>query len=113
MPLYMCQWRYKDPDVKALILTGEKRDESVRIAVEAFNGKLHGFYFCLGRYHGVSIIEFPDIETLQACFMSAFGAGGLDCMEITTLLSPEQTSRALEIAREMVSPYRPPSELRK
>lgn len=109
MPLYMCQWRYKDPEINALISTGEKRDETVRMAVEAFGGQLLGFYFCQGRYHGMSVVDFPDIETMQGCILSTIGAGGLECMDTTALLTPEQISRALTVAREVVSPYRVPS----
>ena len=109
MPFYMHQWRYKDPQVRAMITHPQNREEIVRVATEAFGGKLHSFFLCFGEYDGICISEFPDQKTTLACMMSVLGQGGLIDMTTTPLLTMEESKEAMLLAQTVVSPYQPPS----
>ena len=92
-----------------MVLEPQDRAEVVRIAVQAFHGKLHSFFLCFGQYDGMAITEFPDDVTAMACMMSTAGEGGLEAINTTSLLSMEDGQRAMRLANEVVSGYRPPS----
>jgi uncharacterized protein with GYD domain len=109
MPHYLHQWSYKDREVRAMATRPQHREDVVRVAVEAFDGKLHGLYFCLGEYDGVCITEFRDSETALACVMSIVGQGGLAALRTTPLMTPEQGRAAMELAQKVVTHYEPPS----
>lgn len=109
MPIYLHQWRYKDKEVKAMVLRPQDREEVVRIAVEAFEGRLHAFYLCFGKYDGLIITEFPDNETALACLMAIVGQGGAAALETTTLISADEARRAMLKAGELLTTYRTPS----
>jgi uncharacterized protein with GYD domain len=109
MPHYLHQWTYKDREVRAMVTAPQDREDVVRVAVEAFGGKLHGFYFCFGEHDGACISEFPDNETALACLMSIFGQGGLATLKTTPLMTQEESRGAMERARAVVTHYQPPS----
>ena len=109
MPHYLHQWLYKDREVRAMATKPQDREEVVRVAVEAFDGKLHGLYFCFGEYDGLCVTEFPDNETALACLMSIVGHGALVTLKTTPLMTPEEGRGAMERAREVVTHYERPS----
>jgi uncharacterized protein with GYD domain len=100
MPYYMHQWAYKDSQFRKFVTEPQNRAEIVRVAVEAFGGKLHQFFFTFGEYDGISISEFKDNETALACLMAIVGQGALAVMRSTVLLTPEEAERAMGSARE-------------
>jgi uncharacterized protein with GYD domain len=108
MPLYLHQWLYKDPSIRAMVTHPQDREEIVRLAIEAFDGKLHGFYMCFGEFDGVAISEFPDNKTAMACMLSIVGQGALATMRTTPLLSMEEARESMLLANTVVSPYQPP-----
>jgi uncharacterized protein with GYD domain len=113
MPFYLHQWRYKDPEVRAMVLRPQQRVDVVRDAAHAFGGRLHSFYFCFGGYDGLAISEFPDNKTAIACLMSIVGAGGLASLRTTSLMASEEAEAAMKLANEIVArggtPYTAPS----
>jgi len=103
MPFFMHQWCYKDQQLKRLVMEGEDRSEVVRIAIEAFGGKLHTFYYCFGRYDGVAISSFPDDKTALACLMTIFGEGRNQLVHTTVLVEPEIGYGAMKKAKEVAT----------
>jgi len=93
MPFFMHQWTYKDPEVKAMVQRPQDRAETVEVAVEAFGGKLHNFFFCFGDYDGMCITEFRDSQTAMASLMSIIGAGGLSALKTTVLVTQEEAKQ--------------------
>jgi uncharacterized protein with GYD domain len=109
MPYFMHQWRYKDPQFRAMVDKPQDRAETVKRTVEAFDGKLHRFYFAFGDYDGIAIAEFPDNKCSAACLMTIVGGGGLESVKTTVLLTTEEASEAMELAHDKISGYEPPS----
>lgn len=117
MPFYLHQWRYKDPEVKAMFVRPQNRADVVRLATTAFGGTLHSFFFCFGEFDGVCVSEFPDNETAMACLMVIVGQGGVAEIRTTPLLDQAEMRRAMEKAGEAAKPaaagaatYTPPSQ---
>ena len=105
MPFYLHQWSCKDPSIRGMVTKPQNRDEIVALAVEAFGGHLHGFYFCFGDYDALCITEFPDNRTAMACVMSVVGQGGLVCLKTTPLVTQQEAREAMSDAHHTVSPY--------
>jgi uncharacterized protein with GYD domain len=102
MPYYLHQWTYKDEQIRAMITKPQNRADVVRVATEAYGGKLHHFFFSFGEYDGVSISEFPDNVTAMACLMSIFGEGRLASIKTTALLTAEESQEAMRRALAML-----------
>jgi uncharacterized protein with GYD domain len=96
----MHQWTYKDQQIRSLLLESKDRSEVVRVAIEAFDGKLHAFYYCLGQYDGVAISEFPNSETALAAVLAISGMGRVSAMQTTALLSVDEGLNAMLTASE-------------
>lgn len=105
MPHYMHQWTYKDRQLRAMATRPQEREEVVRIATEAFGGRLHQFFFALGEFDGISISEFPDEETAMACIMSIVSQGALANIRTTALLTPREAKSAMRRAHEVINGY--------
>jgi uncharacterized protein with GYD domain len=108
MPFYLYQWVYKDPAIKAMVETPQDRPAELRKAIEAFGGTLHQFFFALGQYDGVAIVEFPDNESCSACSLTLNGAGANTALQTTTLLTTAEGQEAMHRARIARSGYRAP-----
>jgi uncharacterized protein with GYD domain len=100
----MHQWTYNDERTHSIIVESRGRADVVRIAIEAFGGKLREFYMCFGEYDGVAITEFPNDVTALACIMSIFGQGGLNSVKTTVLISSEAAQQAMELAQKTIGP---------
>ncbi|GIZ50565.1 GYD domain-containing protein [Noviherbaspirillum aridicola] len=112
MPFFLHQWKYKDHEVKAMLENEQNREHVVSLAVEAFGGNLHQFFFCFGSYDGIAISEFPDSEAALACVMTITSHGGLARCETTALFNVEEGMAAMSHANNVMegdSPYQAPS----
>jgi uncharacterized protein with GYD domain len=110
MPHYLFQWKYKDEAVKAMITAPQDRPTEFRKAVEAFGGRVHQFYFALGDYDGMGIVEFPSIDRCVACSLTLTGGGADAVLRTTALLTADEGRAAMEQASSVHSGYRSPSE---
>ncbi|HEV7777935.1 MAG TPA: GYD domain-containing protein [Luteibacter sp.] len=101
MPFYMHQWTYKDQHIRRMLTEGKDRAEIIRVAIEAFGGQLHSFFYSFGHYDGVAISSFPDQETALACGMAIFGEGRLITVDTTVLIEPDEGVRAMTRAKAL------------
>jgi uncharacterized protein with GYD domain len=109
MTFYLHQWSYKDDETRSMIENPQDRADIVKVAIDAYGGTLHSFFFAVGAFDGIAISEFEDEETALACLMSIVGQGALASLETTVLFSQEQCDAAIEKAASIVSGYKPPS----
>ena len=103
MAYYLYRWTYKDPAIQAMRETPQDRPAQLRKAVEAFDGKLHQFFYALGKYDGIAVVEFPDNESCAACSLTLTGAGANAALTTTVLLSPDEGYRAMQKANATTS----------
>jgi len=108
MSHFLFQWKYKDPAIKAMLETQQDRPAELRKAVEGFGGTVHHFYFAFGEYDGVAIVEFPNNESCAACSLTLNGGGANAALTTTVLMSPNEGVRAMRMARETKTGYKPP-----
>ena len=109
MAYFLLQWAYKDPQIKAMIDRPQDRTAAAKKAIEAFQGKLHSFFFAFGEYDGAAIAEFPDNESAVASLMTIAGGGGVARLKTTVLITAAEAERAMRKANDTQSGYRPPS----
>ncbi|WP_324151555.1 GYD domain-containing protein [Ideonella sp.] len=100
--MYLHQWRYKDEQVKPMLVEKAERVDEVRTATEAFGGTLHQFFFCLGDYDGLAIAEFPDDESALACLMTHYTLGRVHSIKSTPLIGPAGIVNAKTKARRVL-----------
>ena len=75
MPYFMFQWTYTDTAVQAMLNKPQDRPGELRKAVQAFGGKVHQFFFTVGAFDGLAIVEFPDNEELRRLPADPHGIG--------------------------------------
>ncbi len=103
MPFYLHQWVYRDATVRDMIVKPQNREDIVRVAAEAFKGRLLHFYLSFGEYDGVSISEFPDNETAMACLMLILGQGAVERIKTPPLMSQDEARGAMDRAHEVLT----------
>jgi uncharacterized protein with GYD domain len=109
MPQYLGRFRYTRDAVKAMVNDPQDRSEAARETVESLGGKLLGFWFALGEFDGVFIIEAPDNTAAAALAMAVGGTGALAAFETTALLGMDEAQDAMRKAA--AATYRPPTGL--
>jgi len=108
MPYFMFQWTYTDTAVQAMLNKPQDRPGELRKAVQAFGGKVHQFFFTVGAFDGLAIVEFPDNESCAACRLTLTGSGANRALTTTILLSPAEGQSAMQKARGTQTGYQPP-----
>jgi uncharacterized protein with GYD domain len=109
MTYFLVQFTYKDDQIKALLAEPQDRAAAVGQAVAAFEGKLHHFFFAYGEYDGVALMEFPDLDSANACLLTIIAGGGVASFKTTVLIEPEAALRAMHKAGSVQSGYAPPA----
>jgi uncharacterized protein with GYD domain len=105
----MFRWQLKDSTAKNLAEHPQDRTGPARALIESFGGKLYSYFFALGEYDGVGIVEFPDNVTAVACSMSATSTGAFARFETTALLTAQEAEAAMKKAKDTKTGYKPPN----
>ena len=104
MPKYLFQASYTPAGLQGVMKDkGSGRKAAVQSAVKSIGGKLEAFYFTFGSDDVVLIADLPD-NSAAAAITIVTGSTGLVNIRTTTLLTPDEVDKALEITAK----YRPP-----
>ena len=109
MPLYEMRWMFKDAALKSMTDTPQDREPPARKPVEGFGGKLHHYYFMLGEYDGLAIVEFPDNASAAATSMRASASGAFARFETHPLMTTQEAQRAMQMVKDRAVAYRAPN----
>src|SRR4051794_35248647 len=109
MAHYLLRWQLKDSTAKNLVEHPQDRTGPARTLMESFGGKLHSYFFALGEYDGVAIVEFPDHVTAVACSMSAAATSAFARFETTALLTAQEAEAAMKKAQSTKTTYKAPN----
>jgi uncharacterized protein with GYD domain len=106
MAKYMIEASYSADGLKGLEkdkATG--RRTAVEKAVKSLGGKLEAYYFALGEYDVVTIVEVPDLVSVTALAMHVSDTG-LVRTKTTSLLTVEEADRAVQMKVDYRGPGR-------
>ncbi|MEO8032741.1 MAG: GYD domain-containing protein [Gemmatimonadota bacterium] len=104
MPTYLWQASYTAEGAKGLLKDGgTKRRAAVQQMVEKAGGKLHSFFFALGKADVCGIAEFPDSTSALGMSLAINASGAVE-FQTTLLISPEEMDAAVKQAVK----YSPP-----
>jgi uncharacterized protein with GYD domain len=98
---YLTKFSYTPETWARLMKNPEDRRVAARKYIESVGGKLHGFWYAFGAYHGYCIWEAPDNISMAAVGLAITGGGALSKFETTPLLSVEETLDALRRAQKV------------
>jgi uncharacterized protein with GYD domain len=107
MPLYLLQFSYTTDSVKAMLANPHDRAKAASEAAETVGAKMVGFWWALGEFDGVGLLEAPDNLTAGAVSMLVGGSGALSRLETTVLLTMDEAQEALNKAA--AASYRAPA----
>lgn len=109
MPFYMFQAKYSTESIQAMVSSPHDREAAARPLIEALGGTLHHFFFAMGEYDVVAIIEAPDDESLAAGSLAVGASGSMSGMVTTKLMTSEQGMAAMTKAGTVTGAYKPAS----
>ncbi len=109
MPLYELRWMFKDAAVKAMTERPQDREPHVRELIGGFGGRMHHYYFMLGEYDGLAIVEFPDNASAAATSMRASASGAFARFETHPLMTTQEAQRAMQMVKDRGVAYRAPN----
>lgn len=98
MPTYMTQIGYTAEHLSSLTKKPEDRTERIRGLVEKHGGRLIGFYYTLGEYDAMTIIEAPSETAITAIILGALSGGHIRSSKTSTLLSAKDAAEAMRQA---------------
>ena len=94
MPLYLWRATYTAEGTKGLLKDGgSKRREVVEQMVTKAGGKLHAFYFAMGKADLYIIVELPDLATAVSLSLAVSASGSANIRTIV-LVTPEEMDSA-------------------
>ena len=106
MARYMVQLSYTSEAMAHLINNPQDRGAVMRDLIQRLGGNVETYDFCFGDYHLVSIVEFPDNESVEAIMMAIYASGAAKEIKVTVLLPMEEAVRAM--TRANAAGYNPP-----
>ena len=108
MPRYLIQGSYTEEGLKGLLKEGgSSRREALRKAAESLGGTLEACYYAFGDTDIVCIVDYPDNVAATAAVL-VVNAAGTARANTTVLITPEEVDKAVGVAKEIGSAYRPP-----
>ena len=107
MAYYLVQARYTSSAWEAMLKNPQDRGEAIRPIVEKLGGKIHGFWYALGDYDALAIVQMPDNASAAAFSLSAAASGGVSSFKTTALMTTEEGMQAMRKADQVE--YHPPT----
>ena len=106
MPTYMIQAAYSNEAWARLVQRPENRAEALRPAIERLGGKMLAWYYALGDYDVVVLVDLPSDIAAAAASMAVAAGKAVKAIKTTQLLNPEEGFDALLLAQG--AGYQPP-----
>ena len=107
MPYYMVQFRYSAQAWEGFRSQPEDRTAAVRELITGVGGRLVEFYWSIGDYDGVAVVEAPSNVAIGGAIVAVIGSGAFDTVQTTPLFTSAEGQRMLGLAGR--ARYRPPA----
>jgi uncharacterized protein with GYD domain len=95
MPMFLTRFSYTPETWARLREHPEDRSEATRESMEAAGGKLHGFWYALGEFDGMTLWEAPSRIALASALVTIAAAGVTSKLETTVLLTVDEAMEAM------------------
>jgi len=109
MAHYLLRWQFSSASARSFVEKPQDRTKPAHALIETFGGKMHSYYFALGEYDGLGIVEFPDNVSITAASMLAASTGAFARFETTPLLTAQEAEAAMKRAHDKAGTYRAPN----
>ena len=100
MRRYMIQIKYNESSTKGLVAAAQNREPQASIIMEKLGGRLIDFYFTLGEWDAVIIVELESDAHAMAVAMADV-AGGVGDTKVTALYGMDEAVAAMQIAQSI------------
>ena len=100
MRRYMIQIKYNESSTKGLVAAPQNRQPQASVIMEKIGGRLVDFYFTLGEWDAVIIVELESDVHAMAVAMADV-AGGVGDTQITALYDMDEAVAAMRIAQSI------------
>jgi len=109
MPQFLVQFRYVSRSIRTLVDRPDE-DHAVGAAglVASLGGRLLGYWYALGEFDGVALIEAADVRVAAAVAMAVGGAGETSRLQTTVLFTMDEAREARRKAA--TATHLPPGE---
>ncbi len=109
MPLFMLQFSYAPSAVRAFVeRPADDQAAAPASLVASLGGRLVGYWFALGEFDGVAIIEAADSSVAAAVTMAIGSTGHVRRIETTVLMTMDEAQSAMRKAASAT--HLPPRE---
>ena len=95
MPMFLTRFSYTPETWARLREHPEDRSEAARESIEAVGGKLHGFWYALGEFDGITLWEAPSRVSLASALVAIAASGVTSRLVTTVLLSVDEAMEAM------------------
>jgi uncharacterized protein with GYD domain len=95
MPMFLTRFSYTPETWARLREHPEDRSEAAGESMEAAGGKLHGFWYALGEFDGITLWEAPSRVALASALVAIAAAGVTSKVETTVLLTVDEAMEAM------------------
>jgi uncharacterized protein with GYD domain len=109
MAHYLLRWQLNSASARAFVEKPQDRTKPANDLITSFGGRMHCYYFALGEYDGLGIVEFPDTISVTAASMLAASTGAFTRFETTPLLTAQEAELAMRRAHEKSGTYKAPN----
>jgi uncharacterized protein with GYD domain len=109
MAHYLLRWQFSTETAKSFVAKPQDRARPAHAFIESFGGRMQSYYFALGEYDGVGIVEFPVVESVAALSMLASSTGAFARFESTQLLTSQEAEAAMKKAHAKAGTYKAPN----
>jgi uncharacterized protein with GYD domain len=97
--LYMAQFKYTSQAWAAFTKHPEDRTLAVEALAEKLECQVEAFYYSLGEYDGLVILDAPNETAVSAFVLAAIAPGHIKATKTTVLMSPGAMFDAMKKAR--------------
>jgi uncharacterized protein with GYD domain len=103
---YLTLFNLSSEAIKGFVTKPSDRSAALRELLESAGGSLESYYWMLGQYDGVGVIELPDSHTAAAFSIAVTSSGAFSRLETHELIEASDLTAIAERARGIA--YQPP-----
>ena len=110
MAKYLALFGFTGDTVRRFVANPSDRALVTRRLMESVGGSLECYYWMLGQYDGMAIVEMPDSRTSAAAILAIVSSAAFTHFETHELLAANDLPAIADAARQIV--YKPPGAIR-